>query len=94
MSVEWKEPPAATVGRKRSALTIYEDLKKDPGKWALWRSGSYPNSGYGLRKSYDDIEVTLRRSGQNDKGTMLYDVYVRYVGPNREYADENSGHPF
>ena len=33
MSIDWKEPPGQSRGRKRSALTIYEDLKENPGKW-------------------------------------------------------------
>ena len=88
MDIDWKEPPGKARGRKRSALTIYEDLKENPGKWALWRQRVYPNSGYGLRKSYPAVQVTLRRNGENERGTPLFDVYVRWVGELGEFADD------
>lgn len=83
--IDWKEPPARkTRGRPWSfSDEMFEELKSKPNEWALFREGTYAAHAYKMRKRYNELEVTLRRSGKNEKGTALYDIYVRYV-PNAE----------
>ena len=88
MSIEWQEPPSVNRGRP-SSFKLYEELRANPGKWALWKEEAYSNSGYQLRKTYPDIQVTVRRDGSNPNGVPLYSIYVRWVGDNGEFATDD-----
>jgi len=37
-----------------------------------------------LRKTYEGLEVRTVSKGKNEKGTSLFDIYVRYVGVEAE----------
>jgi len=82
MSIEWKEPPPARRKGRPWSLTPDDvnKLKDKPNEWALFREGTYAAHAYKLRQRYPELEVTLRGAGTNDKGTRLYDIYIRYVG--------------
>jgi len=78
MEIKWIDtpPPMKYFGNK----AFYEELKKKPGQWALYRENTFYSYGANFRKIYPNVELTSRHTGnKTEKGTYLYDLYVRYV---------------
>jgi hypothetical protein len=79
--VDWKEPPPKRMrGRPWTFKPeFYEELKANPNEWALFREKTYASHAYRMRDRYPQLEVTLRNAGKSEKGSTLYDIYVRFV---------------
>jgi hypothetical protein len=76
MEINWSNPPS----KKHSQHSEFVDaLKANPGSWALWRTDTYASNAFVLRKTYEGLEVRTVSKGKNEKGTSLFDIYVRYV---------------
>lgn len=78
--IRWETPPPSHKGkgsnRKLSKKARFvEELKKRPGKWAVYRSNATAGSDVTIgKKDYPGTEWTSRRSGNK------YTIYARWVG--------------
>lgn len=75
MSLVWKDPPAETWRGKGRWLPILDELKRNPGKWALVAENINPGTGYSL-KMVHGVEVRLVRSDTCDDKKR--DLYARW----------------
>lgn len=78
MEINWTEPPPQQRNNV-SRIQLIDALKKNPGKWVLYKTKNYASAGYTFRKMHPNLEITTRAAGKNENGTPLYDIYVRYV---------------
>lgn len=76
MEINWSNPPEKKHSQHKAFV---EGLKTNPGAWALWRIDTYASNAFVLRKTYEGIEVRTVSKGKNEKGTALFDIYVRYM---------------
>jgi hypothetical protein len=81
MEINWSNPPAKKSSRHGEFV---DALKANPGAWALWRTDTYASSVYTLAKTYEGLEARTVSKGKNEKGTSLFDIYVRYIGVEAE----------
>lgn len=79
MGLVWKEPPPRRSGVSAAYDGVIEQLKDNPGKWALvtdeWSTSAAPAA---LAKA--GCEVTCRRI--KDSNPKKFEVYARYPEPN------------
>ena len=77
--MKWQEPPAdgrsarPKQSRSDEINAVAEELKANPGKWALVDEDAWPNTLYVWKKR--GLEVRFRMTGEGRKG----DIYARYV---------------
>lgn len=76
MEIIWSNPPEKKHSQNKEFVNA---LKDNPGAWALWRTDTYASSVYALRKTYEGLEVRTVAKGKNEKGTSLFDIYVRFI---------------
>lgn len=100
MELEWTPPPKMPKPYRRHQQ-IAEELRNRPGQWA--KVGTFDNTRYAYTITRAIREGTW--PGKNGKenwygpaGTyeathIKHDVYARYVGPNREHADNGEEAP-
>lgn len=90
-NIVWQEPPAAKPRKPSMWVPIAEALKSNPGQWAKVVDNG--TTGIGSQASNGDL-VCFRPKGAFEHRTILRggrfigDVYLRYVGENREYAGD------
>ena len=76
MEINWSNPPEKKHSQNKAFV---DELKANPGAWALWRTDTWASNAFTLRKTYECLEVRTVSKGKNEKGTSLFDIYVRYV---------------
>lgn len=76
MEINWVNPPERKNSNKKEFVN---ELKANPGVWALWKSSTYASQAYIFKKNFENIEVRSATNGKTDKGTSLFDIYIRYV---------------
>ena len=73
MSIEWTEPPAARRGKTSSKwLTITNELKKNPNKWAMIGTVKHASQATVISRTYG-VKVVSRKSPDG-----MYDLYGIY----------------
>lgn len=93
-TLQWKEPPPAESNRGLHAETreIIDQLKANPGKWALVVE-SATSSGATTRWKKRGCEATIRRA-EKVNGKYRYDVYARWPEkPAEGGRNEGAGAP-
>lgn len=84
--VEWQEPNLARAqgpnAGKRHPMLKYipfvEELKANPGQWAVFKRASSPTYATRLKRAFEGIETTCRRAQTTD-GKQRYDIFARWL---------------
>ena len=73
MSITWEEPPPASRGRGAEppyGLAALEDLRKNPGRWALLHA-------YSRRYTADSAAQAIRKGRTKDEVAGEFEATVR-----------------
>lgn len=89
-AVQWETPRRGRSERTRKFAALAPQLKENPGRWALAEEGltAYRTQAAVMAHNiktgdYKDIFP----DGEFDAVSRMDKVYVRYIGPNGEYAN-------
>ncbi len=74
--ISWEDPSLRRGGRASEFYSIVEELKKNPGQWAVVAEDKPTSTQTYLRKRYG-LEVTCR----GIKGSRAAKIYARWVAP-------------
>lgn len=93
-TLKWvEEVPPSTRHIKSKWLPVVEELKKNPGKWALILESSASTGSLhnviirGRTSAWQPkgaFEAAQRSKGKNEEGKPIADLYVRYIGESTE----------
>lgn len=87
MNMQWKEPPPAGTSRNADKyMEIADELRRNPGKWAMIGRMSAQNASnikdgrLAAFRPRGTFEATYRNISKSEVGPDTADIYARYVG--------------
>lgn len=89
MEIVWEDPKPSRLRGPDNPLIpektmakyagYVNELRRHPGRWAVFKRSSSPTFSTRLKAAYPGVETTCRNVKSED-GKQRFDIYARWVG--------------